>query len=102
MDIELLFSMSPLSFLSRDDSVSSAFSYISATETIELPNIPESNGAEPGLLKLDIPENLKNCNLRKNAKNIVFEIVVFYRGGYLYQVSARSLAEGARSSGLKL
>ena len=35
------------------------------------------------------------------AKKIGFEKVVFDRGGYLYHGRVRSLAEGARSSGLK-
>ena len=34
------------------------------------------------------------------AKKIGFEKVVFDRGGYLYHGRVRSLAEGARSSGL--
>ena len=35
------------------------------------------------------------------AKKIGFEKVVFDRGGYLYHGRVKSLAEGARSSGLK-
>ena len=35
------------------------------------------------------------------AKKIGFEKVVFDRGGYLYHGRVRSLAEGARTSGLK-
>ena len=35
------------------------------------------------------------------AKKIGFENVVFDRGGYLYHGRVRSLAEGARSNGLK-
>ena len=35
------------------------------------------------------------------AKKIGFEKVVFDRGGYIYHGRVRSLAEGARSSGLK-
>ena len=35
------------------------------------------------------------------VKKIGFEKVVFDRGGYLYHGRVKSLAEGARSSGLK-
>ena len=63
MDIELLFSMSPLSFLSRDDSASSTFSYISPTEKISIKDLPESKGAEPGVCSVKIPQSLKNCNV---------------------------------------
>ena len=35
------------------------------------------------------------------AKNIGFQTVVFDRGGYLYHGRVKSLAEGARSNGLK-
>ena len=40
-------------------------------------------------------------DIAAKAKKIGFEIVVFDRGGYLYHGRVRSLAEGARSSGLK-
>ena len=40
-------------------------------------------------------------DIAAKAKNIGFEKVVFDRGGYLYHGRVRSLAEGARSSGLK-
>ena len=40
-------------------------------------------------------------DIAEKAKKIGFEKVVFYRGGYLYHGRVRSLAEGARSSGLK-
>jgi large subunit ribosomal protein L18 len=40
-------------------------------------------------------------DIAKKAKKIGFEKVVFDRGGYLYHGRVRSLAEGARSSGLK-
>ena len=40
-------------------------------------------------------------NIAAKAKKIGFEKVVFDRGGYLYHGRVRSLAEGARSSGLK-
>ena len=40
-------------------------------------------------------------DIAAKAKKIGFEKVVFDRGGYLYHGRVRSLAEGARSSGLK-
>ena len=40
-------------------------------------------------------------DIATKAKKIGFEKVVFDRGGYLYHGRVRSLAEGARSSGLK-
>ena len=40
-------------------------------------------------------------DIASKAKKIGFEKVVFDRGGYLYHGRVRSLAEGARSSGLK-
>ena len=40
-------------------------------------------------------------DIAAKAKKIGFEKVVFDRGGYLYHGRIRSLAEGARSSGLK-
>jgi len=40
-------------------------------------------------------------NIAAKAKKIGFEKVVFDRGGYLYHGRVRSLADGARSSGLK-
>ncbi len=40
-------------------------------------------------------------DIAEKAKKIGFEKVVFDRGGYLYHGRVRSLAEGARSSGLK-
>ena len=40
-------------------------------------------------------------HIATKAKKIGFEKVVFDRGGYLYHGRVRSLAEGARSSGLK-
>ena len=40
-------------------------------------------------------------NIGAKAKKIGFEKVVFDRGGYLYHGRVRSLAEGARTSGLK-
>ena len=40
-------------------------------------------------------------DIAAKAKKIGYEKVVFDRGGYLYHGRVRSLAEGARSSGLK-
>ena len=40
-------------------------------------------------------------DIAAKAKKIGFEKVVFDRGGYIYHGRVRSLAEGARSSGLK-
>ena len=40
-------------------------------------------------------------DIAAKAKKIGFEKVVFDRGGYLYHGRVRSLAEGARSSGLQ-
>ena len=40
-------------------------------------------------------------DIAAKAKKIGFEKVVFDRGGYLYHGRVKSLAEGARSSGLK-
>ena len=40
-------------------------------------------------------------DIAAKAKKIGFEKVVFDRGGYLFHGRVRSLAEGARSSGLK-
>ena len=40
-------------------------------------------------------------DIAAKAKKIGFDKVVFDRGGYLYHGRVRSLAEGARSSGLK-
>ena len=40
-------------------------------------------------------------DIAAKAKKIGFEKVVFDRGGYLYHGRVRSLAEGARSNGLK-
>ena len=40
-------------------------------------------------------------DIATKAKKFDFEKVVFDRGGYLYHGRVRSLAEGARSSGLK-
>ena len=40
-------------------------------------------------------------DIAAKAKKIGFEKVVFDRGGYLYHGRVRSLADGARSSGLK-
>ena len=40
-------------------------------------------------------------DIAEKAKKIGFEKVVFDRGGYLYHGRVRSLADGARSSGLK-
>ena len=40
-------------------------------------------------------------DIAAKAKKIGFENVVFDRGAYLYHGRVRSLAEGARSSGLK-
>ena len=40
-------------------------------------------------------------DIAAKAKKIGFEKVVFDRGGYLYHGRVRSLAEGARTSGLK-
>ena len=40
-------------------------------------------------------------DIAAKAKKFGFEKVVFDRGGYLYHGRVRSLAEGARSSGLK-
>ena len=40
-------------------------------------------------------------DIAAKAKKIGFENVVFDRGGYLYHGRVKSLAEGARSSGLK-
>ena len=40
-------------------------------------------------------------DIAAKAKKIGFEKVIFDRGGYLYHGRVRSLAEGARSSGLK-
>ena len=40
-------------------------------------------------------------DIAAKAKKIGFEKVVFDRGGYLYHGRVRSLAEGARSGGLK-
>ena len=40
-------------------------------------------------------------DIAAKAKKIGFEKVVFDRGGYLYHGRVRSLAEGARSSGIK-
>ena len=40
-------------------------------------------------------------DIATKAKKIGFEKVVFDRGGYLYHGRVRSLADGARSSGLK-
>ena len=40
-------------------------------------------------------------DIATKAKKIGFEKVVFDRGGYLYHGRVKSLAEGARSSGLK-
>ena len=40
-------------------------------------------------------------DIATKAKNNGFKTVVFDRGGYLYHGRVRSLAEGARSSGLK-
>ena len=40
-------------------------------------------------------------DIAAKAKKIGFEKVVFDRGAYLYHGRVRSLAEGARSSGLK-
>ena len=43
----------------------------------------------------------KRQDIATKAKKIGFEKVVFDRGGYLYHGRVKSLAEGARSSGLK-
>ena len=40
-------------------------------------------------------------DIAAKAKKIGFEKVVFDRGGYLYHGRVKSLAEGARSNGLK-
>ena len=40
-------------------------------------------------------------NIALKAKKSGFETVVFDRGGYLYHGRVKSLAEGARSNGLK-
>ena len=40
-------------------------------------------------------------DIAKKAKKGGFETVVFDRGGYLYHGRVKSLAEGARSNGLK-
>ena len=40
-------------------------------------------------------------DIAAKAKKIGFDKVVFDRGGYIYHGRVRSLAEGARSSGLK-
>ena len=40
-------------------------------------------------------------DIAAKAKKIGFEKVVFDRGGYLYHGRVRSLADGARSNGLK-
>ena len=46
-------------------------------------------------------KNHRNEALKNLIEKIGFEKVVFDRGGYLYHGRVRSLAEGARSSGLK-
>ena len=40
-------------------------------------------------------------DIAKKAKKVGFDTVVFDRGGYLYHGRVKSLAEGARSNGLK-
>ena len=40
-------------------------------------------------------------DIAKKAKKFGFDTVVFDRGGYLYHGRVKSLAEGARSNGLK-
>ena len=50
--------------------------------------------------KIDAAEKVGK-DIAVKAKKIGLEKVVFDRGGYLYHGRVRSLAEGARSSGLK-